>query len=158
MSLGAGLPDSGSSPLDAAFARLLVDSYRRVVGTPLIGATLDAARHLYAEAPFGLLAHDTADDPRFTYANLVAQHAFERDWTELRGMPSRLSAEPARQEDRDALVHAVATHGFVSGYRGRRIAKSGRRFWIEDVTMWNLIDDTGVKHGQAAMFARITAA
>ncbi|MEW2501052.1 MEKHLA domain-containing protein [Amycolatopsis sp. CA-161197] len=152
------MSDAGSSPLDAAFAQLLVDSYRRVVGTPLIDATADAAHHLYADAPFGLLAHDTSDDPRFTYANLVAQHAFELDWTEFRGMPSRLSAEPDRQEDRDALVEAVTTHGFVTGYRGRRIAKSGRRFWIEDVTMWNLIDDTGVKRGQAAVFGRYTAA
>ncbi|MET7997679.1 MEKHLA domain-containing protein [Amycolatopsis sp. NPDC005232] len=157
MSQGAGLSDSGSSPLDAAFARLLVDSYRRVVGKPLIDARSDAARHLYEDAPFGLLAHDSADDPRFTYANLVAQHAFELGWTEFRGMPSRLSAEQDRQEDREALVEAVTTHGFVSGYRGRRIAKSGRRFWIEDVTMWNLVDDTGVKQGQAAIFARYTA-
>jgi hypothetical protein len=35
-----------------------------------------------------------------------------------------------------------------------RITKSGRRFWIEDVTMWNLVDDDGIRRGQAAVFLR----
>ncbi|MFI5615192.1 MEKHLA domain-containing protein [Amycolatopsis sp. NPDC051903] len=147
------------SPQDAAFARLLTSSYERLVGTPLVtGSPGDLPHWLYAEAPFGLLAHDTAGDPRFTYANLTAQQAFERPWPEFTGLPSRLSAEPDRQEDRDALLAAVTAHGFATGYRGCRIAKSGRRFWIEDVTMWNLTDATGVNHGQAALFPRYTNA
>ncbi|MGL6039842.1 MAG: MEKHLA domain-containing protein, partial [Deefgea sp.] len=28
---------------------------------------------------------------------------------------------------------------------------SGRRFWIENATVWNLIDEVGIKHGQAAL-------
>jgi hypothetical protein len=146
---------SEDSPLDPGFAQLLAESYERFVGKPLAGGTPgQVARWLYEDAPFGLLAHDTADDPRFTYANLVAQQCFELGWTEFTGMPSRLSAEPDRQENRDRLLAAVRDHGFVEGYRGQWIAKSGRRFWIEDVTMWNLVDDGGVRRGHAALFAR----
>jgi hypothetical protein len=67
---------------------------------------------------------------------------------------SRLSTEPDRREDRDRLLEAVAQRGFVEGYRGVRISKSGRRFWVEDVTMWNLVDDDDIRRGQAAVFLR----
>ncbi|MGV9383648.1 MEKHLA domain-containing protein [Nonomuraea sp. NPDC003707] len=73
---------------------------------------------------------------------------------EFVGLPSRLSAEPDRREDRRALLDAVRRDGFATGYRGQRIAKSGGRFWIEDVTMWNLVDGDGLLVGQAATFRR----
>lgn len=44
-------------------------------------------------------------------------------------------------------------YGCVRDYRGLRIAKSGRRFWIEDGVVWQLVDSRGVYRGQAAMFA-----
>jgi hypothetical protein len=34
-----------------------------------------------------------------------------------------------------------------------RISSSGRRFWIERATVWNLLDADGVYRGQAATFA-----
>ncbi len=134
------------------FFDLLRSCHLRLVGTPLGGP--DATeRWLYEDAPFCVLAHDASDDPRFTYANRTAQRCFEYDWAELVGMPSRLSAEPDRWEDRQLLLDAVHRDGFAEGYRGLRIAKSGRRFWIEDVTMWNLVDD-GTLVGQAATYRR----
>jgi hypothetical protein len=33
-----------------------------------------------------------------------------------------------------------------------RVAKSGRRFIIEDGVVWELIDREGTRHGQAATF------
>ncbi|MEU4539527.1 MEKHLA domain-containing protein [Streptosporangium sp. NPDC023825] len=132
---------------------LLAGSHLRLVGTPLAGPEI-TARWLYEDAPFGVLAHDAADDPRFTYANVTAQRCFEYGYGEFVGLPSRLSAESDRREDRRRLLDAVHRDGFATGYRGRRIAKSGRRFWIEDVTMWNLVDGNGVLMGQAATFRR----
>jgi hypothetical protein len=41
----------------------------------------------------------------------------------------------------------------MSGYRGVRVAKSGRRFVIEDGIVWELIDADGRRHGQAAAFS-----
>jgi hypothetical protein len=149
-----------ASPQDAWFGELLTTSYRQVVGEPLVvGESLpedgrsggDTARWLYQDAPFCLLAHDTGEDPRFVYANVMAQRCFEYSWAEFVGMPSRLSAEAPDREDRQKFLDAVQRQGFVSDYRGVRIAKSGRRFWIEQATVWNLIDHEGIRQGQAAL-------
>jgi hypothetical protein len=56
------------------------------------------------------------------------------------------------QEDRNRFVQAVTEHGYATGYRGRRVARTGAQFWIEDVTMWDLVDGAGVRQGQAAVF------
>ncbi len=108
---------------------------------------------LYNEAPFAVLAHNTEADPIFIYANRSAQHCFGYSWEEFISLPSRLSAEAPDRAARQALLNAVARDGFTSDYRGLRIAKSGRRFWIEHATVWQLIDGDGVVHGQAATFA-----
>ncbi|MEV6766406.1 MEKHLA domain-containing protein [Streptomyces sp. NPDC051105] len=138
------------------FAHLLLSSHERLTGLPLCPPAFpdasESARWLYEFAPFGLLAHDAGPDPVFVYANTTAQKCFEYGWEEFVRLPSRLSAEPDAQGDRDAFVRSVTERGFASGYRGLRIAKSGRRFWIEDVTMWNLLDADGTCHGQAAVF------
>ena len=140
---------------DPAFYELLADSYTRLVGWPLVSAELDnafAARWLYEEAPFCVLAHNTDPDPIFIYGNKRAQACFEYSWTELTTLRSRLSAEEPNREERQRLLEGVQRRGFATGYRGLRIAKSGRRFWIEDVTVWQLIDRNGVLHGQGAIY------
>jgi PAS domain-containing protein len=85
-----------------------------------------------------VLAHNTDPDPRFIYANKAAQACFEYGWDEIVSLPSRLSAEPVDREDRQKLLDEVARHGFATGYSGLRIAKSGRRFFIEDGVVWQL--------------------
>jgi hypothetical protein len=37
-------------------------------------------------------------------------------------------------------LHQVAMHGFIENYAGVRIAKDGGRFWIEQATVWNVVD------------------
>src|SRR6266566_1468638 len=145
------------SPFDPKFVQLLISSHKRVVGSPLgpFEFSLDAAaRWLYEDAAFCVLAHNTDPDPSFIYANQAAQRCFEYSWDEFIGLPSRLSAETPDQAERQRLLGAVARHGYASGYRGLRIAKSGRRFWIEDVTVWNLVDESGIRSGQAATYRR----
>jgi len=148
-----------SLALDPDFCALLADSHLRLVGVPLLDpgiAPEDAARWLYEEAPFCVVAHNTDADPRFVYANRAAQRCFEYNWDEMTALRSRLSAEQPNREERDRLLDAVQKQGYASGYRGLRISKSGRRFWIEDVTVWNLVDRDGVNHGQAATYRRWT--
>jgi PAS domain S-box-containing protein len=143
----------------AELVALICASHQRLLGTRLVDPALapEAAAHwLYEDAPFCVLAHEAAADPRFIYANRAAQRCFEYAHDELVGLPSRLSAEAPDRAERQALLDAVAAKGFATGYRGLRIAKSGRRFWIEDVTVWNLIDAKGINHGQAATYRRIT--
>ena len=142
---------------DPDFFDLLVSSYRRSVGgePPFLGgAEHPSAQWLYGDAPHCVLAHNIDPDPRFIYANKAAQTAFEYDWDEITCLPSRLSAEPIDREERQRLLEAVARHGFATGYSGIRIAKSGRRFLIEDGVVWQLIDRDGAVRGQAATFAR----
>jgi len=149
---------------DPAFAALLLSSHQRLTGrslSPSPSELTDAGetgRWLYGAAPFGLLAHGTGADPVFMYANATAQDCFEYSWDEFVRLPSRLSAVPEAQGDREAFVRSVTERGFATGYRGLRIAKSGRRFWIEDVTMWNLVDAEGAHLGQAAVFRSWTDA
>jgi hypothetical protein len=136
-------------------AALLIRSYRLWTGRELLDAGLsphEAARALY-QAPFVVLSHDSAPDPRFTYANLAAQTRFEMPWREIVGLPSRLSAEPLAQQARAHLLEQVASQGFIDSYSGIRIAKSGRRFMIRNATVWNLTDSNGQLQGQAAMFS-----
>ncbi|MCX4428975.1 MEKHLA domain-containing protein [Streptomyces mirabilis] len=45
----------------------------------------------------------------------------------------------------------VRSQGYAEGYRGLRESGTGRRFWIEDVTIWNLAGADGAVRGQAAL-------
>ena len=125
----AGLAPAMNVSDPASILALIIDSHRRVVGRPLADERLAPAAQaewLNDDAPFGLLAHDTQPDPRFIYANLAALSCFEYPDDELIGLPSRLTAEPPDRDERQRLLDAVASDGFVDGYRGLRIAKSGR--------------------------------
>jgi hypothetical protein len=148
-----------SDPLDPAFIDALLTSYATLLGEPLVPASVapaQAAAWLYGAAEFAVLAHDTEEDPCFVYANLAAQRCFERSWEELVGMPSRLSAEAPNRAERASMLAQVKQHGFIRDYRGLRIAKSGRRFWIEQGIVWNIARADGTPWGQAAMFSRTT--
>jgi PAS domain S-box-containing protein len=140
---------------DTAFFDLLSDSYRILLGEepPFLVPGADA-RWLYNDAPACVLAHDGSADPRFIYANRAAQTLFGYGWDEMIGLPSRLSAEAPAREERQRLLDMVARDGFARGYAGIRIAKSGRRFWIEDGVLWQLRAQDGTSRGVAATFAR----
>lgn len=140
---------------DPSFFRLMTASYAGLLGRPLVPAEADPG-WLYSEAPFVVVAHDAEPDPRFVYANRIAQACFEYPWDEFIQLPSRLSAEAPNREERQAALDAVAQDGFIRGYRGLRISKSGRRFWINDGVVWQLTDQNGRACGQAAAFASWT--
>lgn len=131
---------------------LITGSFRRLVGRELAGPAADAD-WLYHQAPFVVLAHDGCADPRFIYANKTAQACFEYSEDELIGLPSRLSAEAEERAARQILLDRVSRDGFIPDYSGIRIAKSGRRFRIENAIVWQLIDADGTHHGQAATFS-----
>ncbi len=141
---------------DPQFFDLLVGSYRRLIGEnpPFLPPDAQYTAHwLYADAPTPVLAHNTVSDPGFIYANAAAQKLFGYGWDEMIGLPSRLSAEAPERDERQRLLDAVAKDGFATGYAGIRIAKSGRRFWIEDGVLWQLRAQDGALRGVAATFA-----
>jgi len=131
---------------------LLAASYARLAGTPLVPAGGDLAEALWRH-PAAIVAHDTADDPIFFFGNRAALIAFEMDFASFTRLPSRLSAEPGARAAREALLARVVATGMIRDYSGVRISASGRRFRIDRVAIWTLIDEAGICQGQAAMFA-----
>lgn len=133
---------------------MLLDSYRRLLGKPLLeGAAGQSLGQQAFVADFALLSHNTDVAPLFNYANRMALELFEFSWAEFIGMPSRLSAEPINREAREQLLAQVTSQGFIDNYSGVRIAKSGKRFLIERAVVWNVYDSRQNYYGQAACFS-----
>ena len=125
----------------------MLASYARVTGRVL------ASPEALFEAPFPVLSHGVEDPPVFWYGNRAALALWARTWDEWVGMPSRETAEPDAREVREALLARVEAEGFFDGYTGVRVSKTGARFLIENALVWNVVDDRGVRLGQAATFA-----
>lgn len=139
------------------FFSLLTLSHLKLTGESIVpegcGTVTDMMDWLYRDAPFGILAQDAAPDPRFVYANRAAQLFFECTWNEIVGMHSRFSAPETNRDARATVMEDVVKNGYRAGYRGIRRTLKGRLFWIEDVTIWNIVHDD-VIHGQAAIIRR----
>ena len=147
---------SPANNFQARHVRLLLSSFHRFVGRPLIDEGLDdleAARQIFF-APFVVISHDAQPDPLLTYGNKTALELWETGWTTLTGMPSRLTAEPAHRDARRQLLERTDEQGFIDNYSGIRISVKGRRFQIEGAILWNLINAMDERVGQAAMFER----
>ena len=135
-------------------ATLLRNSYRHLLGHELIITTQtdsQFARELFY-APFAVVSHDTGSDPVFNYGNLAALKLFQFSWEEFTKLPSRLSAEPVNQAEREMLLQEVSQKGYIDQYQGIRISKSGQRFLIQNAVVWNLEDPDKSYKGQAAKF------
>ncbi len=144
-----------SDPALDARLRLIVESYHRLTGRELIANVPNdgiALREALWNAPRAIVAHGTEADPVFFYGNHYALQCFEMSFEEFVRLPSRFSAEPLARKARAEFLAKVAQQGYVDGYAGMRIAKSGRRFMISGGTVWNLADERGGLHGQAAAF------
>ncbi|MGD0960616.1 MAG: MEKHLA domain-containing protein [Methylomonas sp.] len=146
-------PPNRANEFYAAHIRLLLESYRRLLHRPLLDAEArsSAAEQIYTGG-FALLSHNADDDPVFNYANGTAMQLFEMSWREIIGMPSRLSAEPVARDERERLLAEVTALGYIENYTGVRIAKSGKRFMIQNAVVWNVYDHEQNFYGQAACF------
>ena len=136
----------------------LLNSFKAFTNKDLIDRTASLevqARNLF-EAKFVIVSHNTDQDPIFNYGNQAALDLWDFDWTQFTKLPSRLSAEPLAQIHRDRLLQEVKTQGYISNYRSVRITRTGKRFWVENATIWTVSDDTGKTIGQAATFSKWT--
>ncbi|MCM3630688.1 MEKHLA domain-containing protein [Paenibacillus glycanilyticus] len=82
----------------------------------------------------------------------MALELWEMGWEQLTSTPSRLTAEPMERAERDRFFTQVTANAYVDNYTGIRISSSGRRFYIVNATVWNLVDEQGIYRGQAATF------
>lgn len=146
-------PPDESNDFYQAHVALLLNSYQRLLQRSLLETSDQSVwGRLAYTADFALLSHNTDQDPLFNYANRSALDLFELSWDELIGMPSRLSAEPVKQQERERLLVKVMSQGFIDDYTSVRISKTGRRFQIQGAVIWSVHDEQGVFHGQAAWF------
>ena len=142
----------------AAYNRLMANSFQRFSGQSILaGVDTDglpdmALAEAMFMAPQAIVSHGAEADPIFRYGNAQALKLWEMDWDSFTQLPSRLSAEAAGdiQSDRDALLKTALTKGWVDNYSGVRISRTGKRFDIRNTVLWNVVDDTGKRHGQAA--------
>lgn len=129
---------------------LLESSFARLTGRPLVTGGGD----LWS-APNAVVAHGTQDPPLFFYGNRIALELFRMDAAQFIGLPSYKSAEAGgEREERARMFTRLEADNVVTGYHGIRIAADGTRFRIEDAIIWNLVDESGIRHGQAATFDR----
>ena len=152
-------PDMGepwATDWAVAHAATLAGSFRHWLGRDLLpGATKpQALAEALFDARFVLVSHGTQADPVLNYGNRAALSLWEMSWDEITRTPSRLTAEPVAREERARLLAEVTQHGHIANYSGVRISKSGRRFRITQAVVWNLLDASGARCGQAAMFDR----
>lgn len=144
-------------PAFVARSAVILDSYRRLLGHELVersGDPADDARRLF-DLPLAVLAHDTSPAPLLDWVNRAAARAFDATPESLLGVPSAETAPPDAVADRRALFETLARQGFVSGYSGVRISLTGRRFFIDDVTVLTLTDESGRPAGHAAVINAI---
>ena len=107
-------------------------------------------------APIVVVSHGMQDDPILNYGSQLALTLWEMTWEQLVRTPSRLTAEPVNRTERESMLERARTQGYIDNYRGVRISSSGRRFLIEQALVWNVVDRTGHRRGQAATFSRWT--
>ena len=136
------------TPGKRQLAEQLLRSHQQAFGRPLAAS----AQELFS-ADLVVLAHDGSSDPCLTYANAAALQLWERPWSAMVGMPSRLTAEPQERQSRAQALQQALSQQAIEGYSGIRISRSGRRFQIQNARLWCLQDADGRPCGQAAAFS-----
>ncbi len=144
---------AGNNGYCCGHVSILLESYYQLTGLMIDfeGQPETSAKGLF-NAPFALISHGIEAEPVFNYANKTAMQLFDMTWDEITTLASQYSAEQPDREQRSQLLREVKSKGYIEDYSGVRIAKGGRRFYIEQATVWNLTDADGAYYGQAAMF------
>lgn len=132
---------------------LIAESFARHFRRPLVEAAPGRLEQAMWNAPRAIVAHGTELEPLFFYGNRVALELFAMRADAFIGLPSYSSAELSERGERARMLEGLRLRGFLEDYSGVRIAASGRRFAIANTQVWNLDDERGERHGQAATFA-----
>ena len=143
------------SPQLLGLTALLLESHQRLFQRPLVrssGIRL-AAQELFVLDQV-VLCHDGSEDPRFLYANRAALQLFSRNWEQMVGMPSRLSASANQRLSRREQLELAKRQDKLENYSGVRVNSQGRRFQIRRARIWSLIDQERHYSGQAACFSQ----
>ena len=145
-------------PAIVNWCQLLLESFHRWTNRDLVerAGSRESQAHALFAASFVVVSHGAEPDPILNYANRAALHLWETEWEQFQGTPSRLTAEPVNQAERERMLVQTRMRGWINDYRGVRISMTGRRFLVDDAVVWNVCDQNGHVRGQAATFARWT--
>jgi MEKHLA domain len=132
----------------------LLRSYQHWTGQSLFDLSMAPSELSQAlfEAPLVVVSHGIETSPIFNYANQKALELWEYEWHRFIQMPSCESAELIEREDRQNFLDKTENKGFIHNYSGVRISSTGKRFYIQNVLLWNVLDENNQRCGQAAMF------
>jgi hypothetical protein len=115
------------------------------------GSPEEIAKALF-EAPFVLVSHSIQSDPILNYGNRKVLQLWEHSWEEFMQTPWRKAVQEVLQEERNKLLAERLSKGF-SSYSGVRISSTGKRFFLENGMVWNILDKQQQYYGQAATFS-----
>ena len=147
-------PPGPANGWHGAYVTRLADAFARVTGGDLYAeAGIDPAAPGFSawQGNFALLSHRGDAAATLNYANRFVLSLWECDWAQLTVLPSARTAPDVDVPERGVMMERVARDGFVRGYRGRRVSRTGRLFMIENGIVWRLIDGQG-SFGVAAFF------
>ncbi len=158
MSIGPSLSlPAETNDYHAGFIARVAQSFHQVTGRSLLNEAGLDPKALGRSAWFGdfaLLTHRGDPGAVLNYGNEFALKLWEMDWNSFTATPSADTAPRNASAGRDLLMEKVARQNYVSGYAGERVSRTGRRFLIENATVWRLLDDRGGSFGMAAFFRR----
>jgi hypothetical protein len=133
---------------------LITNSLKKLTSIEIVDSSLsieEQAKQVF-HSDYILLAHNASNDPIFNYANQRALQLFEMSWDEFTNMPSKYSAESDERGKREKFLAEVEEKGYSKDYSGIRISKTGKRFEIKNVILWNVYDSENIRIAQAALF------
>ena len=158
-------PEIWQQPEIIRWSQIMANSYRRLLGrdsSSALGKLINSSEtpeqlsQALFHAPFVLVSHGIQAEPIFNYANQTAMELWSLSWDEFIATPSASVTEPDEIEDRALMLKQAAEQGYIDNYQGIRTAKTGKKFRIEGVRLWNLSDRPGKICGQAATFSSWT--
>jgi hypothetical protein len=133
---------------------LITNSLKKLTSIEIVDPSLsieEQAKQVF-HSGYVLLAHNASNEPIFNYANQRALQLFEMSWDEFTNMPSKYSAESDERGKREKFLAEVEEKGYSKNYSGIRISKTGKRFEIKNVILWNVYDSENKRIAQAALF------
>lgn len=145
-----------ASPEIVTWSQIILNSYKQLLKEELMERNEDLltdAKNLYF-ANFVVLSHNKEADPIYNYGNEKALNLWEMDWETLIVTPSRYTTEPLSREEREVLLREANLKGYITNYGGIRVSRTGKRYLIKDITLWNLRNEKGEYCGQAATFSQ----
>ncbi len=143
-------------PEIVGWTQIILNSYHRFFNQQLIDRTGDKciqSKNLFY-APMVVYSHDNQLDPIYNYSSEKGLIIWDMTWEQFSKTPSRTTTEPLLREERQQILRETATKGYITNYEGVRISRSGKKYKIFDITLWNLTDNLGQYCGQAATFSQ----